>query len=95
MVIGCGVLTPLLVEGSFATETGDHGYLVLLRIGPVIYKIQRHAEADPEIIHVDKLMPYQADFGEELRSWLQDTETTGHRVIGTQICDPVPPTAEA
>ena len=40
-------------------------------------------------------MPYQADFGEELQSWLPDTETTGRRVIGTQTCDPVPPAAEA
>ncbi len=30
--------------------------------------IQRHAGADPEIVHVDKLMPHQADFGEELES---------------------------
>ncbi len=70
-------------------------WLVLTKVGPVTYKIQRHAEADPEIVHVDKLMPYQADFGEELQRWLQDTETTGHRVIGTQTCDPVPPAAEA
>ncbi len=74
-------------------------WLVLAKTGPVTYKIQRHAEADPEIVHVDKLMPYQADFGEELQSWLQDTETPGHRVIGTQACaiklDPMPPAAEA
>ncbi len=70
-------------------------WLVLAKTGPVTYKIQHHAEVDPEIIHVDKLMPYQADFEEELQSWLQDTETTGHRVIGTHSCDPVPPAAEA
>ncbi len=52
-------------------------WLILAKTGPVTYKIQRHAEADPEIIHVDKLMPHQADFGEELQRWLRDTETTG------------------
>ncbi len=67
---------------------------VLAKTGPVTYKIQRHAEADPEIVHVDKLLPYQADFGEDLQSWLQDTESTGHRVIGTQTCDYVPSDTE-
>ncbi len=65
-------------------------WLVLTKTGPVTYKIQRHAEADPEIIHVDKLLPYQADLGEDLQIWLQDTESKGHRVIGTQTCDHVP-----
>ncbi len=37
-------------------------WLVLAKMGPVTYKIQRHARAEPEFIHVDKLLPYQADF---------------------------------
>ncbi len=37
-----------------------------------------------ELVHVDKLLPYQADFGEELHSWLQDEELGGHKVAGTQ-----------
>ena len=45
-------------------------WLVLAKVSSVTYKIQRHAGAEPEIVHVDKLMPYQADFGEELESWL-------------------------
>ena len=36
-------------------------------------------------------MPYQADFGEELESWLQDEESGGHRVKGTQTPTPVLP----
>ncbi len=26
----------------------------------------------PKIVHVDKLLPCQADYGEELQSWLED-----------------------
>ncbi len=33
---------------------------------PVSYKIQRDARVEPEFGHVDKLLPYQADFEEEL-----------------------------
>ncbi len=64
-------------------------WLVLTKVSSVTYKIQRHAGADPEIVHVDKLMPYQADFGEELESWLQDEESGGRRVKGTQTPAPV------
>ena len=35
-------------------------------------------------------MPYQADFGEELESWLKDEDSGGHRVKGTQTPMPVP-----
>ncbi len=41
------------------------------------YKIQRHSRADPEFVHVDKLLPYQADFEEELHSWLHGEESDG------------------
>ncbi len=63
---------------------------MLAKVSSVTYKIQRHAGAEPEIVHVDKLMPYQAEFGEELESWLQDEESGGHRVKGTQTPMPVP-----
>ncbi len=50
----------------------NHGpWLVLAKTGPVTYKIQRHPQADPEIVHVDKLMPYYPDFGERLHSWIE------------------------
>ncbi len=41
---------------------------MLAKTGLVTYKIQRHPRADPEIVHVDKLMPYYPDFGEQLHS---------------------------
>ncbi len=44
---------------------------MLAKTGPVTYKIQRHPQADPEIVHVDKLMPYYPDFGEQLYSWIE------------------------
>ncbi len=47
------------------------------KTGPLTYKIQRHARADPDFVHVDKLLPYQADFEEELHSWLQGEESDG------------------
>ncbi len=68
-------------------------WLVLAKVSSVTYKIQRHAGAEPEIVHVDKLMPYQADFGEELESWLQDEDSGRRRVKGTQTPAPVPPEA--
>ena len=34
---------------------------MLAKTDPVTYKIQRHARADPEFVHVDKLLLYQAD----------------------------------
>ncbi len=62
---------------------------MLGKVSSVTYRIQRHAGADPEMVHVDKLMPYQADVGEELESWLQDEESGGHRFKGTQTPMPV------
>ncbi len=44
---------------------------MLPKTGLVTYKIQRHPQADPEIVHVDKLMPYYPDFGEQLYSWIE------------------------
>ncbi len=36
---------------------------------------------------VDKLLPYQADFEEELHSWLQGEESDGQRVAEAQTTD--------
>ena len=36
---------------------------------------------------VDKLLPYQADFEEELHSWLQGEESDGRRVAEMQTAD--------
>ena len=54
-----------------------------------MYKIQRCAGAEPVIVHVDKLMPYQADFREELESWLRDEELGECRAKGTQNSMPM------
>ncbi len=43
------------------------------------------------MVHVDKLMPYQPDFGEELESWLRDEESGGCRAKGTQTPMPALP----
>ncbi len=64
---------------------------MLAKVSPVTYRIQCHAGADPEVVHVDKLMPYQPDFGEELESWLRDEESGGCRAKGTQTPMPVLP----
>ncbi len=61
---------------------------MLAKVSTVTYKIQRCAGAEPEIVHVDKLMPYQADSGEELESWLQDEESGERRAKGTQTSTP-------
>ena len=60
---------------------------MLAKTGPVTYKIQRHARAEPEFVHVDKLLPYQADFEEELHCWLQGEESDGRWVAETQTAD--------
>ncbi len=60
---------------------------MLAKTGPVTYKIQRHARAEPEFVHVDKLLPYQADFEAKLHSWLQGEESDGRRVAETQTAD--------
>ncbi len=63
---------------------------MLAKTGPVTYIIQRPARAEPEFVHVDKVLPYQADFEEELRSWLQGEESDGRQVAVTQTADNMP-----
>ncbi len=64
---------------------------MLAKVSPVIHRIQRHVGAEPEVVHVDKLMPYQPDYGEELESWLRDEDSGGCRAKGTQPPMPVLP----
>ncbi len=45
-------------------------WLVLVKTGPVTYKMQCHPQAEPDMVHVDKLMPYYPYFGEVLYSWI-------------------------
>ena len=62
-------------------------WLVLAKTSPVTYQIQLHARAEPEIVHVDKLLPYKADFKEDLHSWLHGEESDGRRVAETLTAD--------
>ena len=63
---------------------------MLAETSPVTYNIQRHARAEPEIVHVDKLLPYQADFEEELHSCLHGEELDGLRFAEMQTADNTP-----
>lgn len=47
---------------------------MLAKMSPVTYKIHRHSGVEPEIVRVDKLLPYQADFDEDLPSWVEGEE---------------------
>ncbi len=63
--------------------------MVLAKTGPVTYKIQRNPQADPEIVHVDKLMPYYPDFGEQLYSWIETDCRVQYRDQEIQTSQPV------
>ncbi len=62
---------------------------MLAKTGPVTYKIQRHPQADPEIVHVDKLMPYYPDFGEQLSSWIETDSPVRYRDQEIQTSQPI------
>ncbi len=62
---------------------------MLAKTGPVTYKIQRHSQADPEIVHVDKLMPYYPDFGDHLHSWIETDCLMQYRDQEIQTSQPV------
>ncbi len=64
-------------------------WLGLANMGPVTYKIQRHPQADPEIVHVDKLMAYYPDFGEQLYSWIETDGPVQYRDQEIQTSQPV------
>ncbi len=61
---------------------------MLAEASPVACKIQRQFRA--EIVNIDKLLPYHADFEKELHSWLNEEEIHVHRVAGTQGADNTP-----
>ncbi len=55
--IGCGTFTPLLVGGKLCYRNRGPR-LVLAMTSPATYRIQRHTRAEPETVHVNKLLPY-------------------------------------
>ncbi len=61
---------------------------MLAKTGLVTYKIQRRPQAKPDIVHVDKLMLYYPDFGEELHSWIETDHPTRYRDQGEQTASP-------
>ncbi len=75
-------------QGGKLRYTNRGPWLVLAKTGPVTYKIQRHPQAEPDIVHVDKLMPYYPDFGEELHSWIEADHPTRYRDQGEQTASP-------
>ncbi len=66
-------------QGGKLRYTNRGSWLVLAKMGPVAYQIQRHPQADPEIVHVDKLMPHYPDFGQRLYSWIKTDHPTQYR----------------
>ena len=76
-------------QGGKLCYTNRGSWLVLAKTGPVTYKIQRHPQADPEIVHVDKLMPYYSYFGERLCSWIETGYLTQYRDQEAQTLKPV------
>ena len=63
--------------------------MVLAKTGPVTYKIQRQTQAEPEIVHMDKLMPYYPDFRARLHSWIETDCPTHYRDQEAQTSKPV------
>ena len=54
-----------------------------------MYKIQRHRQAGPEVVQVDKLMPYYPDFRERLHSWIETDCPMQYRDQEVQTSKPV------
>ncbi len=65
------------VSGGELRYRNQGPWLVLAKASPMTYKIQCHARAHPEFVHVDKLLPYLAYIEEELHSWLHGEESDG------------------
>ncbi len=76
-------------QGGKLRYTNRGPWLVLAKTGPVTYKIQRHPQADPEIVHVDKLMPYYPDIGEQLSSWIETDSPVQYQDQEIQTSRPV------
>ncbi len=76
-------------QGGKLRYTSRGPWLVLAKTGLVTYKIQRHPQADPKIVHVDKLIPYYPDFGEQLYSWIETDCPVQYRDQEIQTSRPV------
>ena len=46
-------------------------WLVLGQVGEVNYRVQRQEKTDPQVVHVDKLIPYLPDFDVVLNPWIK------------------------
>ncbi len=77
-------------QGGKLRYTNRGPWLVIAKAGPVMYKIQRHPQAEPDSMHVDKLMPYHPDFGKELHSWIETDHPTRYRDQGEKTASPTP-----
>ncbi len=76
-------------QGGKLRYTNRGPWLVLAKTGPGTYKIQRHLQADPDIVHMDKLMPYYPDSGERLSSWIETDSPVQYRDQEIQTSRPV------
>ncbi len=76
-------------QGGKLRCTNRGPWLMLAKTGPVTCKIQHHPQADPEIVHVDKLMPYYPDFREQLHSWIETDCPMQYRDQEIQTSQPV------
>ena len=62
-------------------------WLVLGQVGEVNFGVQRQENADPHVVHVDKLIPYLSDFDVVLTPWIKIDHYP--RVKATQTGDPL------
>ena len=60
---------------------------MLGQVGEVNYKVQQQENADPHVVHVDKLIPYLPDFDVVLTPWIKLDQDP--RVKATQTGDPL------
>ncbi len=50
----------------------------------VTYRIQHHAEDKPDVVHVSKRLPHEADFGEGLQNWIEEPVVAESLVLQPQ-----------
>ena len=73
-----------LVPGKLRNKN-EGPWLILSKVGEVYYRIQRTKGEEPQVVHVDKLVPYYPDFDTVLTPWI--TMESGPRNTGTQTDD--------
>ncbi len=76
-------------QGGKLRYTNRGPWSVLAETGPVTYRIERHPQADPDIMHVDKLMSYYPDFRERLHSWIETNHPMRYQDQEVQTSKPV------